>query len=48
MEEKNCLSCASLGTCEILGIFKDEDGRVPVQLLDVIGSDCKKYLNPGK
>ena len=41
---RSCLDCASFASCDVLGIFKDDDGRIPVGLLTVIASDCKKYL----
>ena len=28
-------------------IFKDDDGKIPIQILYVIASDCTKYFNYG-
>jgi hypothetical protein len=41
---RSCLDCSSFAVCDVLGIFKDDDGRIPVDILTVIASDCKKYL----
>ena len=43
---RSCLDCTNFTSCDILGIFKDDDGRIPVDILGVIASDCKKYFNP--
>ena len=43
--KNSCLTCTNFATCNVLGIFKDDNGRIPVQMLDVIGSDCTKYFN---
>ena len=46
MEKRSCLTCTNFATCKILKPMMDDDGNVPVQVLDVFGSDCTKYFNP--
>ena len=41
---RSCLDCSSFASCSILGAFKDDDGRIPVDILTVIASDCRKYF----
>jgi hypothetical protein len=44
MENISCFNCAKFSSCDILDMFKDDEGRVPVLLPGVIASDCTKYL----
>jgi hypothetical protein len=45
MRARSCLNCASIAICDILGMFKDDDGRIETIALDIIGSDCKKFIS---
>ena len=45
MRARSCLNCAAFATCDILDIFKDDDGRIETIALDIIGSDCKKFIS---
>ena len=45
MKTRSCLNCATLATCNILNVFKDDNGRIETIALDIIGSDCKKFIS---
>lgn len=46
MGNKTCFKCSKMSDCKKLDEFKDENGRVNIQILNTLASDCCEYLNP--
>ena len=44
----NCLTCTNFANCKILNEHKDENGSIPIQMVEVYGNECSNYFNPGK
>jgi hypothetical protein len=46
IERRSCFDCCKITDCEILKALSDENGDLPVTLLENYGNVCSYFFNP--